>query len=80
MSGAANAKYPMRTAACTGRAYSALQMGRHERRKRLFRSMQRIFGIDPTHIDPTAGLAFSWLHNASTGADFSTFFALGQFP
>ncbi|HEV3193222.1 MAG TPA: hypothetical protein VGY54_22090 [Polyangiaceae bacterium] len=42
--------------------------------------MQRIFGIDPTHIDPTAGLAFSWLHNASTGADFSTFFALGQVP
>jgi hypothetical protein len=44
------------------------------------RSMQRIFGIDPTHTDPTTGLAFSWLRNASTANDFSTFFAPGQFP
>jgi hypothetical protein len=44
------------------------------------RSMQRIFGIDPTHTDPTTGQPFSWLHNASTANDFSTFFAPGQFP
>jgi phosphatidylinositol-3-phosphatase len=44
------------------------------------RSMQMIFGVDPTHIDPTTGLAFSWLRNASTANNFSTFFAPGQFP
>jgi hypothetical protein len=44
------------------------------------RSIQRIFGVDPSHIDPTTGHAFSWLRNASTASDFSSFFAPGQFP
>jgi hypothetical protein len=44
------------------------------------RSIQMIFGIAPSHVDPTSGLAFSWLHNASTASDFSTFFAPSQFP
>jgi hypothetical protein len=44
------------------------------------RSMQRIFSIDPGHIDPTTGQPFSWLRNASSANDFSSFFALGQFP
>jgi hypothetical protein len=44
------------------------------------RSMQRIFAVDPSHTDPTTGLAFSWLRSASSASDFSTFFAPGQFP
>jgi hypothetical protein len=44
------------------------------------RSMQRIFAVDPSHVDPTTGHAFSWLRNASTASDLSTFFASGQFP
>ena len=44
------------------------------------RSMQRIFGVDPSHADPTTGHAFSWLRSASSASDFSTFFAPGQFP
>jgi hypothetical protein len=44
------------------------------------RSMQRIYGVDPAHTDPTTGLPFAWLHNASTASDFSAFFAPGQFP
>jgi acid phosphatase len=44
------------------------------------RSIQRIFGIDPSHTDPTTGQPFSWLRNASTATDFSSFFATGQFP
>jgi hypothetical protein len=44
------------------------------------RSIQRIFGVDPSHTDPTTGLPFGWLRNASTASDFSTFFAPGQFP
>jgi acid phosphatase len=44
------------------------------------RSIQRIFSIDPSHIDPTTGLAFAWLRSASSASDFSTFFAPGQFP
>jgi hypothetical protein len=44
------------------------------------RSMQMIFGIDPTHTDPTTGLAFAWLNNASSANDFSAFFAPSQFP
>lgn len=44
------------------------------------RSMQRIFGVDPSHTDPTTGLAFSWLRSAGSASDFSTFFAPGQFP
>jgi hypothetical protein len=44
------------------------------------RSMQRIFGVDPSHTDPTTGHPFSWLRSASSASDFSTFFAPGQFP
>jgi phospholipase C len=44
------------------------------------RSMQKIYGIDPTHTDPTTGLPFAWLQNASSANDFSSFFAPGQFP
>jgi hypothetical protein len=44
------------------------------------RSIQRIFSVDPSHVDPTTGRAFSWLRSASTASDFSTFFAPGQFP
>jgi hypothetical protein len=44
------------------------------------RSIQKIFGVDPTHTDPTTGLPFAWLRNASTASDFSSFFAPGQFP
>jgi hypothetical protein len=45
------------------------------------RSIQRIFGVDPSHTDPTTGHAFSWLRSAGTAAnDFSSFFAPGQFP
>jgi hypothetical protein len=44
------------------------------------RSMQMIYGVDPSHVDPTTGLPFSWLRNASTASDFSSFFAPGQFP
>jgi acid phosphatase len=44
------------------------------------RSIQRIFAVDPSHLDPTTGKAFSWLRNASTASDFSTFFAPSQFP
>jgi hypothetical protein len=44
------------------------------------RSMQRIFGVDPSHTDPTTGSAFSWLRNASSASDFTTFFAPAQFP
>jgi phosphatidylinositol-3-phosphatase len=44
------------------------------------RSMQRIFGVDPSHIDPTTGAPFAWLRHASAVADFSSFFAPGQFP
>jgi phosphatidylinositol-3-phosphatase len=44
------------------------------------RSIQMIFSVDPSHIDPTTGLAFSWLRSASTANDFSTFFGPGQFP
>ena len=44
------------------------------------RSMQLVFGVDPSHTDPTTSRAFSWLHNASSAADFSSFFAPGQFP
>jgi hypothetical protein len=44
------------------------------------RSIQMIFSVDPSHIDPTTGHAFSWLRSASTASDFSTFFAPGQFP
>ena len=44
------------------------------------RSIQVIFGVDPSHIDPTKGLPFSWLRNASSASDFSSFFASGQFP
>ena len=44
------------------------------------RSMQRIFGVDPSHTDPTTGHAFAWLRSASTASDFATFFAPGQFP
>jgi hypothetical protein len=44
------------------------------------RSMQMIFGVDPSHIDPTTGAPFAWLRSASTASDFSSFFAPGQFP
>ena len=44
------------------------------------RSMQMIFGVDPSHIDPMTGKPFAWLRSASTASDFSTFFAPGQFP
>jgi acid phosphatase len=44
------------------------------------RSIQSIFAVDPSHIDPTTGLAFSWLRNAGSASDFSSFFAAGQFP
>jgi acid phosphatase len=44
------------------------------------RSIQRIFAVDPSHVDPTTGLAFAWLRNASSASDFSTFFSAGQFP
>jgi acid phosphatase len=44
------------------------------------RSVQKIFGVDPSHTDPTTGLPFAWLRSASTASDFSTFFAPGQFP
>jgi hypothetical protein len=44
------------------------------------RSMQMIFGVDPSHTDPTTGLPFAWLRNASGANDFSSFFAPGQFP
>src|SRR5579859_1842268 len=44
------------------------------------RSVQRIFSVDPSHIDPTTGLAFAWLRNASGANDFASFFAPGQFP
>jgi hypothetical protein len=44
------------------------------------RSIQKIFAVDPSHIDPTTGVAFSWLRSASAASDFSTFFAPGQFP
>jgi hypothetical protein len=44
------------------------------------RSIQMIFGVDPSHVDPTTGLAFSWLRSASSANDFSSFFVPGQFP
>jgi hypothetical protein len=44
------------------------------------RSMQRIYGIDPAHTDPTTGLPFAWLQNAASASDFSSFFAPGQYP
>jgi hypothetical protein len=44
------------------------------------RSIQRIFGIDPSHTDPTTGRPFSFLRNAAGAADFGSFFAPGQFP
>jgi hypothetical protein len=44
------------------------------------RSMQMIFKVDPSHTDPTTGLPFAWLRSASSVADFSSFFAPGQFP
>jgi hypothetical protein len=44
------------------------------------RSMQMIFGVDPSHIDPTTSQPFAWLRSASSAADFSSFFAPGQFP
>jgi hypothetical protein len=44
------------------------------------RSIQRIFAIDPSHVDPTTGHPFAWLRNASTASDLSAFFAPGQFP
>jgi hypothetical protein len=44
------------------------------------RSMQMIFGVDPTHTDPTTGKPFAWLRSASTATDLHTFFAPGQFP
>jgi hypothetical protein len=44
------------------------------------RSIQMIFAVDPSHIDPTTGLAFSWLRSAGNANDFLTFFAPGQFP
>jgi phosphatidylinositol-3-phosphatase len=44
------------------------------------RSIQMIFGVDPSHIDPTKGVPFSWLRNASAASDFSSFFSSGQFP
>jgi hypothetical protein len=44
------------------------------------RSIQKIYGVDPSHIDPTTGQAFAWLRSASAASDFSTFFATGQFP
>jgi phospholipase C len=44
------------------------------------RSMQMIFGVDPSHTDPTTGLPFAWLRSASSASDFSSFFAPGQFP
>jgi hypothetical protein len=44
------------------------------------RSMQMIFGVDPSHTDPTTHLPFAWLRSASSANDFSSFFAPGQFP
>lgn len=44
------------------------------------RSIQRIFGVDPSHTDPTTGRPFSWLRNAASASDFSSFFAPSQFP
>ena len=44
------------------------------------RSIQEIFGADPSHIDPTTGAAFSWLRSASSASDLSSFFAPAQFP
>jgi phosphatidylinositol-3-phosphatase len=44
------------------------------------RSIQRIFGVDPSHVDPTTGLPFSWLRSAGAASDLSSFFASGQFP
>ena len=44
------------------------------------RSIQMIFGVDPSHTDPTTHLPFSWRRSASTASVFSSFFASGQFP
>jgi hypothetical protein len=46
----------------------------------LVRSIQMIFGVDPSHTDPTTGLPFAWLRSASSASDFSSFFAPSQFP
>jgi hypothetical protein len=42
--------------------------------------MQLIYGVDPSSIDPTTLAPFSWLSNAASANDFSSFFAPGQFP
>jgi hypothetical protein len=39
------------------------------------RWIQIVFGVDPSHNDPTTGKPFSWLRGASTATDFSSFFA-----
>jgi hypothetical protein len=71
---------PMMVIAPTSTLSSSHNVTTHVDHSSFVRSMQKIFGIDPSHTDPTTGQPFAWLRSASGANDFSSFFGVNQFP
>jgi hypothetical protein len=72
--------HPMLIVAPTSTLVGSHSVGTQVDHSSFVRSMQMIFGVDPSHTDPMTGQPFAWLRSASAASDFSTFFAPGQFP